>query len=121
MDVNAIIENFRNVVTNHYVDFQGRARRTVFWYYVLAYFVIYVVLAIIDSILGISGVLAGLFSLALLLPGLGLYFRRIHDINRSAWWLLIGFIPIVGIIVLIYWFAQPGTVGPNEYGADPKH
>ena len=120
MDVNAIIQNFRNVLTQHYVDFQGRARRTEFWYFILAYFVIYIVLAIVDSIIGLGGLLAGLFALAVLLPSLGLEFRRLHDIGRSAWWLLIAFVPIVGAILLIYWFAQPGTSGPNEYGPDPK-
>lgn len=133
MDPKAIVENFRRVVTTQYFDFNGRTDRQVFWYYVLAYVVIYIVLHILESIFGFGGVspygyfyyynprpLTGLLTLALLLPSLGIGARRLHDIDRSAWWLLIGLIPIVGWLVLIYWYAQPGTSGANQFGADPK-
>jgi uncharacterized membrane protein YhaH (DUF805 family) len=120
MNINAIIDNFRRILTEHYVDFQGRAPRAEFWYFVLAYFVIDIVLAIIQLTLGLSNVLTGLFALAILLPNLGLAVRRLHDIGRSGWWILIGIIPIAGWILLIYWYAQPGTSGTNEFGAEPK-
>jgi len=120
MDANGIIGNFRSIVTEHYVDFQGRARRAQYWYYMLVYVVIFIVLAIIQQVIGMRGLLTGLLGLALLLPSLGLAFRRIHDTDRSAWWLLIGLIPIIGALVLIYFFIQPGTSGSNTYGADPK-
>ena len=55
-------------------------------------------------------------SLALLLPGLAVSVRRLHDIDRSGWWVLIAFIPIIGLIVLIYWYVQPGTAGENRFG-----
>jgi len=58
-------------------------------------------------------------SLALLLPGLAVGARRLHDIDRTGWWLLIGFIPLIGLIVLIYFFIQRGTDGPNRFGAAP--
>ena len=111
---------FQTVVTKHYVDFQGRARRAEYWWYTLVYVIIYVILAIIQNALNLNAVLTGIFGLALLLPSLGVAFRRMHDIDKSAWWLLIGLIPLVGAIVLIYWFVQPGTSGPNQYGPDPK-
>ncbi len=119
MDVNALIGNFRTVVTEHYFDFNGRARRQTFWYFVLVYFVIAIVLGIIQSFLNTS-ILTGLLSLALLLPNLGLAVRRLHDIDRSGWWILIGIIPILGWALLIYWYVQPGTAGANQFGADPK-
>jgi uncharacterized membrane protein YhaH (DUF805 family) len=133
MDANVIVENFRRIVTTQYFDFNGRTRRQVFWYYVLAYVVIYVAVSIIESVLGFGGgwtpygfihyspkPLTGLLTLALLLPNLGIAARRLHDIDRSAWWLLLGVIPIVGWLVLIYWYVQPGTAGSNQFGADPK-
>jgi uncharacterized membrane protein YhaH (DUF805 family) len=150
MDPNAIVEIFRRNVTQHYVDFQGRVRRTEFWYYVLAYVVIYVIAAILQSVLG-THVLTGLLSLALLLPSLGIAVRRLHDIGKSGWWVLLAAVPAVLMVVLtalaimtgsigslfltatllpllclaaaallIYWYAQPGVAGPNEYGPDPK-
>ncbi len=120
MDVNELIGNFRRVVTEHYLDFQGRARRREYWYFALVYILIAIVLAIVQQVVGTGQLLTGLLSLALLLPSLGLGFRRLHDTNRSAWWLLIGLIPIVGALVLLYFFVQPGTTGSNQYGADPK-
>jgi uncharacterized membrane protein YhaH (DUF805 family) len=120
MDVNALIENFRRIVTTQYFDFEGRTRRQTFWYYILVYFVIALALALVQGIVHLGDVLTGLLGLALLLPSLGIAARRLHDINMSAWWLLIGLIPLVGAIVLIYFYCQPGTVGANRFGADPK-
>jgi uncharacterized membrane protein YhaH (DUF805 family) len=111
---------FMKVVTQHYFDFNGRARRAEFWWYILVVLIISVILNVIDSIVHLNGILGGLFSLALLLPNLGVAVRRLHDINRSGWWLLIAFVPIVGAILLIYWDAQPGTSGANPFGPDPK-
>jgi uncharacterized membrane protein YhaH (DUF805 family) len=132
MDANAIIENFRNIVTKQYFDFNGRTRRRDFWLYVLVYFIIYIVVSFIESILGFRGgygypymyysfnPLTSILSLALLLPSLGIGARRLHDIGRSAWWMLIGLIPVVGWLILLYWNVQPGTAGTNEFGPDPK-
>ena len=111
-----LINSFKAVVTN-YVGFTGRTGRSEFWYFVLAYFIIYVVLAILESLVGMTGILTGIFGLAMLLPTLAVEFRRLHDTGRTAWWLLIAFIPIVGLIVLIYFFAQPTKEGDNEYSS----
>lgn len=130
MDVNGIVENFRRIVTTQYFDFNGRTSREPFWYYVVAYVVLMIAASVIESILlggpSIYGYayrpnpLTGLLTLALLLPSLGIGARRLHDIDRSALWLLIGLIPFVGWIILIYWYVQPGSPGPNQFGADPK-
>ena len=109
---------FMKVVTQHYFDFNGRARRAEFWWYVLVNLIIAIIIGVIANIIHFP-LLSSLYSLALLLPSLGVGVRRLHDINRSGWWLLIGLIPLVGLL-LIYWCAQPGTSGANTYGPDPK-
>ena len=111
---------FMKVVTEHYFDFTGRARRAEFWWFVLVYIIIVIVLGVIQSILHVGSLLTGLFGLAMLLPNLGVAVRRLHDIGRSGWWIFIAIIPIVGWILIIYWYAQPGTSGANAFGPDPK-
>ncbi|MBV9044821.1 MAG: DUF805 domain-containing protein [Alphaproteobacteria bacterium] len=110
---------FMKVVTQHYFDFNGRARRAEFWWYILVYLIIGIILNVIQSMLHLGTILSGLFSLALLLPSLGVQVRRLHDTNHSGWWWLIA-LTGVGIILLIIWWAQEGTKGPNTYGPDPK-
>ncbi|HXC55683.1 MAG TPA: DUF805 domain-containing protein [Rhizomicrobium sp.] len=111
---------FMKVVTQHYFDFNGRARRAEFWWYILVYLIIAIVLNVIDGMVHLNGILGGLFGLALLLPSLGVMVRRLHDTNRSGWWYFIILVPLVGIVLLIIWFAAEGTKGPNTYGPDPK-
>jgi uncharacterized membrane protein YhaH (DUF805 family) len=111
---------FMSVVTQHYFDFNGRARRAEFWWFVLVVIIIDIILGVIQSVLHLGSILTGLLSLGLLLPNLGVAVRRLHDIGRSGWWILIGLVPILGWILLIYWYAQPGTPGTNEYGPNPK-
>lgn len=115
-----IVANFQDIITKHYFDFEGRARRSVFWYFFLANFIVAIILNIVDSVVGTGGILGMLYSLAVLLPGLGLSVRRLHDTNRSGWWLLIALVPLIGAIVLIVFDVQEGTKGPNQFGADPK-
>ncbi len=111
---------FMSVVTQHYFDFNGRARRAEFWWYILVYLIIAIVLNVIGSILHLNGLLGGLFGLALLLPSIGVAVRRLHDTNRSGWWYFIVLVPLVGVVLLSIWFAAEGTKGPNTYGPDPK-
>jgi uncharacterized membrane protein YhaH (DUF805 family) len=107
-----------------YTDFSGRARRSEYWYWVLFTTLASFALSIIDSAVFGSqhsnsysgGPLEPIFSLATLIPNFAVSWRRLHDINRSAWWILIAF-TIVGIPVLIYWYCQPGTPGENNFGA----
>jgi uncharacterized membrane protein YhaH (DUF805 family) len=100
-------------ITKHYFDFQGVTGRKAFWMFVLYNFVISIVLGVVLGLIHLQ-LLASLYSLALLLPGLGLAVRRMHDIGKSGWWLLISFIPILGAIYVIYLYCQPST---TPYGA----
>jgi uncharacterized membrane protein YhaH (DUF805 family) len=104
----------KTVVMQKYANFSGRAIRSEYWWFVLAYIIAYLVLAIVDYVLG-AQLLTSILSLGLLIPSIAVGVRRLHDLDKSGWWLLLGLIPIVGLI-LIYWFAQPGTPGPNRFG-----
>ena len=110
----AIEAGFKN-----YLNFRGRARRSEYWFWFLFQVLAQVVLTIVDTIIGIN-ILTPLFALATIIPGIAVSFRRMHDLDKSAWYLLIGFIPIVGAIILIVWFVKEGTPGPNKYGAPRK-
>jgi len=96
-----------------YADFGGRAGRAEFWYFMLAW----VLAGIVLGILGLH-ILALLLDLALLVPGLAVSSRRLHDVGKSGWMQLVGLIPILGWILVIYWLALP-SVGPNAYGEGP--
>jgi uncharacterized membrane protein YhaH (DUF805 family) len=96
-----------------YADFNGRAARPEFWWFVLAQVVVSLILNMIFPIIG------GLFSLAVLLPSLAAGSRRLHDIGKSGWLQLLGLIPLIGWALLIYWCAQPGEPAANQYGPPP--
>jgi uncharacterized membrane protein YhaH (DUF805 family) len=137
MDVKQLFENFKTVVTQHYADFNGRASRAVFWQYTLVYTVVF---ALLFWVLGLR-LIANLLSLALLLPSLGVSVRRLHDIGKSGWLVLLPVIPwfltaafmfvfwpltivsgLAGLICvgyLIYLYTQPGVAGSNEFGPAP--
>ncbi|VWB99072.1 membrane protein [Burkholderia aenigmatica] len=113
-------------VLNKYATFEGRARRAEYWYFVLLSFI----LSMVAQIIGVAGRNAGLItllllgvlslvSLALIIPGIAVSVRRLHDTGRSGWFLLIALIPIVGGILLLVWTCSRGTEGPNRFGADP--
>lgn len=107
-----------------YCRFQGRSSRSEYWWWVLFVAILSFCIGIIEGILGFSmtavQATSGILSLALLLPGLGLSVRRLHDINKSGWWILLGLIPVVGAIVLIIWFAQNSQMQDNQYGPVPN-
>ena len=105
MDPKEVIDNFVNIVTKKYFCFEGKAGRKEFWEFFLVCVVINLVLGFIP--LTIIKVLSWLISLALLCPQLGVGARRLHDIGKSGWMQLIAFIPCIGILVLIYFWAQP--------------
>jgi uncharacterized membrane protein YhaH (DUF805 family) len=111
-------------VLKKYAVFNGRSRRKEYWFFFLFNIIISLVLGFIDGIVGTSsggiGLLGGLYVLAVLIPGIGVAVRRLHDTGRSGWWLLIAFVPIVGAIVLIVFMVQDGTPGENAYGKNPK-
>ena len=107
-----------------YADFSGRARRKEYWFFFLFNLIVSIVLGVIDSMLGLGaagvGILSGLYSLAVIIPSIAVGVRRLHDINKTGWWILIAFIPLIGILVLLVFALMSGTHGDNEYGPDPK-
>jgi uncharacterized membrane protein YhaH (DUF805 family) len=112
-------------VLRQYADFEGRARRKEYWMYTLFNMLALLVAAILDGLLGLTrhgffGPVYGLYALATLIPGLALGVRRLHDVDRSGWWLLLAIIPLIGAIVLFVWAVTDGTRGSNQFGDDPK-
>ena len=99
-------------VIRRYAVFDGRAGRPEFWWFQLADVIAIVVVAIVSAAVGASRSLIDLYQLAVLLPSLGVSIRRMHDVDRSGWWVLISLIPIVGWILFIVWAASSGTPGP---------
>jgi uncharacterized membrane protein YhaH (DUF805 family) len=110
---------FIDCVTKKYADFSGRARRTEYWMFFLFNVIISVILGVVEQAIGIVGPSA-LVGLALLIPGIAVGVRRLHDIGKSGWWLLVAFAPCIGALILIYFFVQDSQPGSNEYGANPK-
>ena len=102
----------------NYANFSGRARRSEYWWFYLFNIIVNVVASIIDGAIGMP-IVSIIAFLGLIIPGIAVSVRRMHDVGRSGWWLFIALIPLVGIILLIYWFVQRGTVGPNDWGQDP--
>jgi uncharacterized membrane protein YhaH (DUF805 family) len=103
-----------------YADFSGRARRKEYWFFFLFNLIASIVLSGVDMAIGTGGVLSGIYGLAVLIPSIACGVRRMHDIDRTGWWLLIAFVPLIGAIVLIVFALLPGTAGDNKYGPDPK-
>lgn len=114
-------------VLNQYADFNGRARRTEYWMYTLFNMIFVVVAIILDNLLGLKfspevpyGFIYMIYGLAVLIPGLAVSVRRLHDVGKSGWFILIGLIPLIGAIWLLVLYCTEGTPGRNEYGVNPK-
>ncbi|MCR5455054.1 MAG: DUF805 domain-containing protein [Bacteroidales bacterium] len=116
------MQEYLNVIKNHYADFEGRARRREYWMFFLFNFLIAMVLSFLatktESML--VNIVSTLYSLAVLLPGIAVGIRRLHDTGKSGWYLLIGLIPFVGAIILIVFFIMDSQPGDNQYGPNPK-
>lgn len=142
----SFIESIKTVLSK-YAVFNGRARRSEYWWYTLAVAIVSTILYIAFIVPGLTAytaatmdaaatgsttvpampgsLMAGyavlsLINLALLLPSLGVTVRRLHDTDRSGFWIFLGLVPVVGGIILIVWEATAGTPGPNRFGPDPK-
>lgn len=120
-----------------YATFSGRAPRSEFWWFILSVWVIGLILGAVDlTLFGQSETIttdtsismsretqfapfSSIFGLLVLLPSLSVAVRRLHDIARSGWWILLGLIPLIGTIILLVWYASKGTEGPNRFGDDP--
>lgn len=109
-----------------YATFRGRARRREYWRYILYYVIAFVALVLVDMLTGTFnmesqlGFLSGLFLLFMLIPSVAVAVRRLHDTERSGWWVLLAFLPLIGQLVLLFFFIQEGDEGDNAYGPDPK-
>ena len=105
-----------------YTDFSGRSRRSEFWWFFLYFMVASVLIVFVAGLLGetVGSIVYGLWLLAHLVGLIALYVRRFHDQDKSGWFFLLGFIPIVGGIILLVFMVLPGTDGPNRFGPDPK-
>lgn len=116
--------NFQQAIAsgfNNYATFAGRAARSEYWYWTLFAILVALATSIVDLAL-FPGVqlspINSLASLALFLPGLAVSVRRLHDLDRTGWWVLVAFTGI-GLILLLVWYCLRGTLGPNRYGPDP--
>ena len=126
------------VPLKRYAEFTGRSRRKEFWTYIVMVWVVLFVLMYLDSALGLGGeatsyadetgvgfnmkggLLSLLFALATLAPNIAVSVRRLHDVDKSGWTILFALIPVIGWFYLLFLYLQPGTIGPNAYGPDPK-
>jgi uncharacterized membrane protein YhaH (DUF805 family) len=114
--------NWYLAALKNYAGFTGRARRKEYWMFALVNIVVYVVIAILAAVTGSKAVFAiyAIYALAVLIPGLAVLVRRLHDTNRSGAWFFIALIPFIGGIWLLVLVASEGNQGPNQYGSDPK-
>lgn len=106
-------------VLKKYAVFNGRAHRQEFWMFTLFNVIASIICSIVDNLAGTT-IFATIYSLAVLLPSIGVNVRRLHDIGRSGWWLFLSFIPVIGWILLIYWACLDSQPGTNQYGPNPK-
>ena len=120
MQEKGIFEYFKEGVTVKYKDFSGRARRREYWSYALCTFVIACVVGLIDGLIGQRHILSLVVSLALLLPSLAISLRRLQDIGKPWQYILFAFVPIIGVLYLLYLGVQEGQPGENAYGPNPK-
>ncbi len=116
--------NWYLYVLSHYADFTGRARRKEYWMFFLFNIIFAAIAVILDNILGIAKLGIGpiyiLYILAMLIPSLSVGVRRLHDVGKSGWMLLIAFIPIIGSIWLLVLMLLDSKMGENQYGPNPK-
>ena len=104
----------------NYANFSGRARRQEFWMFVLLQLIAFFVAGFVDGMLGLPMVVTGIVGLGLLIPALSVTVRRLHDTDRSGWWILVSLVPFVGGLILFVFQVLEGTPGPNRFGPNPK-
>jgi uncharacterized membrane protein YhaH (DUF805 family) len=109
-----------------YAVFGGRSRRREYWYFVLFSLVVSLLLSAVDALLGTFssstnvGLLGGIYGLAIIIPSIAVSVRRLHDIDRTGWWVLISLVPVIGTLVLLVFAVLDGTPGENRFGPNPK-
>lgn len=118
--------NWYLAVLKNYAGFSGRARRKEYWMFVLFNMIFGIIAMILDNVLGIAmegigyGPIYGLYLLAIIIPSIAVGVRRLHDVGKSGWMMLITFIPLIGAIWLLVLFVTDGNPDENQYGANPK-
>ena len=109
-----------------YAVFQGRAGRKDYWFFVLFNIIVSMVLGYIDRLTGTFvadtgfGILSAVYTLAVILPGISVSVRRLHDTGRSGWWFLVTIVPVLGFFVFLYFMILESDPGSNKYGALPR-
>lgn len=114
---------YLKVVRDNYANFKGRARRQEYWMFAFINLIIILILNTVDRVIFGSSmaILSSLYGLAILIPGIAVAVRRLHDTDRSGWWALLGLIPVIGTIALIVMMCFNSTSGENRFGPNPKH
>ncbi len=118
--------NYYFAAFRKYAVFNGRATRSEYWYFTLFNILVVGVFGLIDQVMGTFnfdasyGPLSAIYTLAMILPGLGVSIRRLHDTGRSGWWFMITIIPVVGLLVFLYFALLDSDPNPNQYGESPS-
>lgn len=110
---------YLDVLKNHYADFNGRARRKEYWMFTLGNLIVAVVIGVVAGLIKFP-LLVSLYGLAVVVPGLAVCVRRLHDIGKSGWWVFIGLVPVIGDIWLLVLMCLDGEPKENQWGANPK-
>jgi Predicted membrane protein len=113
-----MVEWYLKAFTN-YFGFEGRARRKEYWFFFLGNFLVTIGLSLVEGMIGLPGVFSGLFSLVILVPSIAVGIRRLHDTGRSGWWILLGLVPLLNLVLLVL-FCFDSEEGSNEWGDNPK-
>ena len=114
------MEWYLKVVRDNYANFNGRASRQEYWMFTLFNIIFVVVAMVVDGVLGLGFIIYMLYMLAVLIPGIAVFVRRMHDIGKSGWWFFISLIPLIGGIWLLVLLATDGSSEDNNYGTSLK-
>lgn len=118
---NPLVDYWKLVVLARYAQFTGRARRAEYWWYTLGEVIIFAVLLVLTAISSIFYILYFIVAIALIVPSLAVTIRRLHDTDKSGWFVLIALIPFVGGIILLVFMVLDSTRGTNQYGTSEKY
>ena len=114
------VEAVKMALQQNYCNFSGRSSRSEYWWFWLFEILLSFILTCIFGGGTAGTIVSGVFGLAILLPSLGVAVRRMHDIGRSGWWILINLIPFVGLVIWIVWCCKDSEMHPNQYGPVPN-